>query len=542
MKKILIIIPARGGSKGIPRKNLRILNNYPLIYYSIRNTQMLKGYDFYSYVSTEDQEISLIAKKFGAKIIKRDSEKSDDNITLDPVIYDAFVKICESQEQGFSAVITLQPTSPLLSFKTLNNAIDYFFSKQLDTLISGVEDTHLTWKKVNNKFIPNYKKRLNRQLLPKTYKESGGFVITKPEFISEASRIGQKVEIFLLSKKEGIDIDDFHDWNLCEFYLRRKTILFVVAGNNEIGMGHVYNTLSIANNILDHRVIFLTTTGSELAFSKIKESNYEVIKQKSQLILDDIIELSPDIIINDILDTDIEYIQSLKNQNFKVINFEDIGEGAACADLVINAMYPDTNFVKNQYYGEKYFILRDEFYFTKTKKINSKVKKILLSFGGVDPNNYTERILKILERDFKQKFNITVVAGLGYKFSERIKENYPNVNLKINIKNISEEMYNADVVFTSAGRTTFEVASIGVPCIVLCQNEREKTHLFASEENGFLNLGAGYKIPDKLISKSLLSILENFDFRNEMQEKMLRSNIKKGKVRVINLIKQEINR
>ncbi|WP_115460777.1 cytidylyltransferase domain-containing protein [Winogradskyella aurantiaca] len=538
MKKLLIIIPARGGSKGIPRKNLRTLNGKPLIYYSIKNSNFSDKYKIDCYVSTDDQEIELISKKFGASVIRRTGDLSNDIATLDPVIYYSFKKIKrKSSNIDYDAVITIQPTSPLLSPDSIEMAVDNFFSNNLDTLISGIDERHLTWKKINNRYVPNYKERLNRQQLPKVYKETGGFVITKPEFITINSRFGPKVEIFPLSKKESIDIDDFDDWNLCEYYIKRKTILFVVSGYSEIGMGHVYNTLSIANEILNHRVVFLVTKKSQLAYDKISESNYEVHLQKEDDIIDDILKYKPDAVINDILDTERSYIIKLKSNSIKCINFEDLGEGAELADLVINAMYPENKISLNHYYGSNYFILRDEFLFTKKITIKENIENILISFGGVDPNNYTERVLDLLCSKFDKSYNISVVTGLGYNGFRRLQKKHPNIDIKVNINNISDEFKNSDLIFTSAGRTTFEAASLGVPCIVLCQNRRETTHFFASEKNGFYNLGLGYESSDSKILMAFNKVTD-LKLRQLMHQRMLSNSIKMGKRRVVKLINE----
>jgi len=123
--------------------------------------------------------------------------------------------------------------------------------------------------------------------------------------------------IDILEDGEEIDIDTYEDWNLCEYHLKRKEILFVVTGNKEVGLGHVYNTLLVANDILNHSIKFLVDSSSQLAYEKIASKNYPVIIQSSKNILDDIKKISPDIVINDRLDTSSEYIESLKNLNCK---------------------------------------------------------------------------------------------------------------------------------------------------------------------------------------------------------------------------------
>ena len=314
------------------------------------------------------------------------------------VIFEAFQEIKHLESRDYDLVITLQPTSPLLRSKTIDKAIKLIDERQLDTVISGTWDSHLSWIKKGNTFFPNYEKRVNRQELPEIYKETGGFVITKTAFVTENSRFGKHIEIFPLGKREAIDIDDYEDWNLCEFHLKRKKIVFVVSGNSEIGMGHVYNTLGIANEILNHKVVFLVDSSSQLALDKIGESNHEVHLQKDgQPMLEAIFELNPNVIINDRLDTGANEIVALKERGCIVINFEDLGEGAEKADLVINAMYPENKLVPGHYFGSKYFILRDEFIYTPNISIREKVQNVLISLGGVDPNDYTLRILELIK-------------------------------------------------------------------------------------------------------------------------------------------------
>ena len=539
-KKILVIIPARGGSKGIPRKNLRSLNGKPLIFYAITNAKSINVGDTDIYVSSDDDEILTIASKFAAKTLKREAVNAGDAVTLDPVIYDAFTKIEKIEDKEYDLVITLQPTSPLLKPQSLNAAIKKLLDEGIDTLISGIYDTHLTWLKQGSVFVPNYKKRVNRQELPQLYKETGGFVISRAKDIKQNSRFGSNIQIYPLSKNEAIDIDDYEDWNICDYYLKRKKILFVLCGNMEVGMGHVYNTLSIANEILNHRVSFLVDAESRLAYYKILESNYEVDIQEHDNILDDIEKLSPDIVVNDRLDTSKAYMTSLAGMVKKVINFEDLGEGSSIAQLVINAMYPEGRVMNNHYHGAKYFILRDEFLFQKEKVINKDIKNILLSFGGVDPNNYTSRVLRIIyQLCLKEKMKITVIAGMGYRNVEPLIREYPLAEIKVDVKNMSEEIYKSDIIFTSAGRTTFEVASIGVPCIVLCQNNRETTHFFASEKNGFYNLGLGYEVSDEKILEAFNNT-KLYMNRKLMNDRMLATDLKNGKKRVLNLIRKTI--
>ncbi|HIQ28383.1 MAG TPA: acylneuraminate cytidylyltransferase, partial [Sulfurovum sp.] len=447
---ILVIIPARGGSKGIPRKNLRTLAGKPLIYYGIK-TSLNSKYAPDVYVSSDDDEILSISKQIGAKTIKRNPKLAKDVTTLDPVIYDAYNQAVEIENKKYDLIITLQPTSPLLKSSSLDKAIEILVNNdEIETVIAATDDTHLTWKKENDQFLPNYKERVNRQYLTPIYKETGGFLITRSNVISGKNRIGKNVELHLLNDGENIDIDTYEDWNLCEYYLKRKKILFVVSGYQEIGLGHVYNTLLIANDILNHNIAFLVDSKSQLAYDKISSKNYTVYMQKNESIVEDIKLLNPDVIINDKLDTEASYITDLKSLRMKVINFEDLGTGAKEADLVINAIYPEKEILANHYFGHDYFVLRDEFILSSPRVISKEVKNVLLTFGGVDPNNYTLKVLQsIYDYCIENGINISVVAGFGYQHYESLTA-FTDIAIYKNATDISDHMKKANLIFTSA--------------------------------------------------------------------------------------------
>ncbi|WP_345975092.1 hypothetical protein [Sulfurimonas sp. HSL3-7] len=533
---ILAVIPARGGSKGIPRKNLRLLNGKPLIYYSIK-TALASQYSLDVYVSSEDDEILNTAIGFGAKIHKRDISIADDKSTLDPVIHACYSYAQAAENKTYDLIITMQPTSPLLKTASLDSAIEKMIADPaLETVIAAKDDTHLSWRKEGERFLPNYEKRVNRQYLTPMFTETGGFFITRREIITPANRIGTNVELYLLGNGEEIDIDTYEDWNLCEYHLRRKHILFLVTGNSDVGLGHVYNTLLIANDILNHQVTFLVDSESQLAFEKIASKNYPVVMQQHADILDDIRSINPDLIINDRLDTDTAYISALKHLGLQVVNFEDLGDGAKEADLVINAIYPEKQILQNHFFGHDYFVLRDEFIYSRQKETIGDVRNILVTFGGVDPNNYTKKVIEtIYDYCNANRITITVIAGFGYKEYDSLRA-FTTIDVKENVTNISQYMLEADLIFTSAGRTTYEIASIGTPAIVMAQNEREMTHFFASSEFGFLNLGLGYKLTDEELYKNFIALVNATESRKYMSDLMKKTDLKSGRKTVNRLI------
>ena len=537
--KILVVIPARGGSKGIPRKNIRMMNDKPLIAHTINHAKSSEYIDNVV-VSTDDDEIKFIAEKFGADVIKRSKELAEDNVPLDPVIYDATIKQEEKFNTVYDFVITLQPTSPLLKTSTLNKAIGKLCEGN-DTVISVVDDRHLSWgyDKENDEFYPLYSKRVNRQYLPKQYRETGSIFATKREFLKEDSRLGEKIDLIPVSPHESIDIDNYEDWWVAERLLMKKRILIKTDASHEIGTGHIYRGLAIASKLVNHDVIFLLNENKEIGINIIKNYNYPYITHNDNNILSKIKEYEPDIVVNDILNTTSSYIKSLKDEDYFVLNFEDLGGGVKYADLVCDALYEHKIPLKNLYSGHLYYILKDEFYYQPYKEIHPSVKEILLTFGGTDPNDLTKKTLNcILKSEFKG--NVKVILGLGYmdkKGIEKEFQDYSNIEIFEDVKNISEYMISADLIFTSAGRTMYEIASIGVPCVCLCQNQRELSHIFGNVENGFINLGLGSEVKENDLINTINDIIDNYDLRMEMSNRMKNVDVRHGFENLMKIVK-----
>ena len=143
-----------------------------MISYSIQNA-IKSSFISNIVVSSEDYEILSYVSSFPVFLRKRPAELAKDNVTLDPVIYDAVNFMEKKLRKKYSTVITLQPTSPLISLETLDSAIEVFLNEKADTLLPVVNASHLYWKEEKGELVPDYCERLNRQWLQKRYKEAG---------------------------------------------------------------------------------------------------------------------------------------------------------------------------------------------------------------------------------------------------------------------------------------------------------------------------------------------------------------------------------
>lgn len=537
---ILVIIPARGGSKGIPRKNVRLMAEKPLISYSIENA-LNSNHDVDVVVSTDDDEIARVSCSYGARVIIRPENLATDSVTLDPVIFHAINEMEKVKNIQYDIVITMQPTSPLLKRDTLDAAIEYFIKNSFDTVLSGINKPHLSWTEKQGKIVPAYEKRLNRQYLPKNLIETGAFFISKREFVKEHSRFGPNVSVYEISESEAIDIDTPQDWWIAEKEILKKNIIIRVEGYSEIGLGHIYRGLLLAYNLIDHNIRFVLSEKSDLGIKKIEESHfpYSVIQNDNDIV-GLIKDFKCDIVVNDMLDTDEEYVHMCKTTGVRVVNFEDLGQGAILADAVINDLYEKKNEQNNHYWGSEYYCIRDEFLLAKQTEFRECVEEVLVIFGGTDPCNLTKRLFDVIQNLDNAKVHCTFILGMGYKRADELIEKSKIHNLNIDfiqdVKLMTEYMGKADIAISSQGRTMLELASMGVPTIIMAQNKREQHHEFGYLQNGFINLGLGSEVEDDTIKQTLLWLINSPQIRKQMKDQMKKKDLKKGIDRVKNII------
>lgn len=529
--KILAVIPARAGSKGVPNKNIRIVAGHPLIYYSINNALESK-FITDIVVTTDSPEVSIIANQMGVNVKRRSKELCEDAVTLDAVIFDAI-----PTDVKYDYIVTMQPTSPTLSVNTLDSAISYAIDNDLDTLISAINAPHLSWREENGHKVPNYIERLNRQFLPPYYLETGAFVISKSEVVTVKTRIGKKVDVFEVPENESQDIDTFEDLRIVASVLGREKIGIYVNGSNKLGMGHIYRALELADEFYSKPDIIYDANETRRESFGSTTHNLVPIQNKDELIKMCRREQYT-VFINDVLDTSLEYMTSLRSVlcGAKIINFEDSGDGTVLADAVFNALYSHSE-QTNVYAGEKYYIAPKTFLFYNPISINDQVKNVLITFGGADPQNYTDRIIKLITKDEYKDYNFTVVLGRAksnvndlLKYSE-----YSNIEVIYDAKNMSDIMSHCDIAITSRGRTGYELALLGIPTIAMSQNAREEKHTFMSEENGFTYLGLNPS-DSKIEANLKLYLNMTKEERTRIQEMMLAHDLKNGRKRVMGII------
>jgi|APSaa5957512535_1039671.scaffolds.fasta_scaffold79812_2 CMP-N,N'-diacetyllegionaminic acid synthase len=227
---ILAIIPAREGSKGIPKKNIKKLVNKPLIAYTISEAKKSK---FLSkiIVSTDSKKIEKIAKKLGSETMIRPKKLAQDNSSTLHVIQHVIKNLKSLDNFDTDIVITLQPTSPLRTAADIDSAIKLFLKSKCDSVIGMTDVIHppeLMYRKTKNKLKPliiTKIKSKRRQDMSKTYQVNGAIYICKYDLIMKKhTMFGKNIIPYLMPIERSIDIDTMFDLLFVEYILKSRKL------------------------------------------------------------------------------------------------------------------------------------------------------------------------------------------------------------------------------------------------------------------------------------------------------------------------------
>lgn len=222
----IAFIPARGGSKGVVDKNIRNINGFPLIFWSIQ--QALKSVKVSEvYVSTDSMQIAELAKKFGAKVpFLRPTILASDTASTESAMMH-FANWLSKSNDNVQNLILLQPTSPIRLVKTLDSALEFFEETKCDSLLSVTKSHKFCWKKSETDFGTaqyDFKNRPRRQDIrtqDQNYIETGSIYISNfAKFLHEKNRLFGNIALFETSECEAYEIDTLMDFKICEQIMR----------------------------------------------------------------------------------------------------------------------------------------------------------------------------------------------------------------------------------------------------------------------------------------------------------------------------------
>lgn len=223
--RVIAVIPARGGSKGVPRKNLVPVGGKPLLWWTLdqcRRTPEIHA----TYVSTDDEEIGRLAAQEGAEVIRRPAQISGDTASSEAALLHALEAIEQTTPaSGIELLVFLQATSPLRHPEDLTRAIARMRSTGADSLFSSHPAHVFLWEVRQGACEPvtyDYRDRKPRQLDTTRYVENGSFYIIRPSHLKRTGcRLSGRIEMFELEPWKGLQIDEPDDVELIECFIDR---------------------------------------------------------------------------------------------------------------------------------------------------------------------------------------------------------------------------------------------------------------------------------------------------------------------------------
>lgn len=227
--EVLAIIPARGGSKGVPRKNIKSLNGKALIGYTIEAAKSSKYIDK-TIVSTEDEQIKAVALNFGAEIpfLRPKELATDMSPSIDGILY-TINRLQEEYNYIPEYVCLLQCTSPLRTGKHIDEAFLKLKETNMDAIVSVCEsEVNPYWSNVFNGnkldyFLECGKTITRRQDLPEVYRMNGAIYIVKTEVLMEMKTFEpEKLTGYIMDNMDSVDIDTKLDFKLAELVIKER--------------------------------------------------------------------------------------------------------------------------------------------------------------------------------------------------------------------------------------------------------------------------------------------------------------------------------
>ena len=225
-KRILSIIPARGGSKGIPHKNIVSLCGHPLIYYTI-NAGLQSKYIDYLMVSTDDDEIATVSKRCGAEVpfMRPACLATDTSKTIDAVLH--AINALEEKGKNFDLLVLLQATQPLRDTNDIDGAIEYYVDTEIKSLasVSLVKDNPILVRNVKNttmEKILTQGSTVRRQDMPAFYRINGCIYINLVRELNEDTSFNDNVSPYIMERSHSIDIDEESDLYMAEYYMKNR--------------------------------------------------------------------------------------------------------------------------------------------------------------------------------------------------------------------------------------------------------------------------------------------------------------------------------
>ena len=555
--RIIFVVPARGGDNEVPYLNIKKLGAHPLIGHTLEAAKKSR-FPHRVIVSTDHSKVKEEAEKYDAEVpFLRPVELASDSADLKAIVRHAVTFIEEKENIRFDVVVTLQATSPFRSARQIDEAIQTLLDGELDSVISLKELRSLTWRMRSGTLEPVFEKAGRRSELEPLYHEDGAIRVQWRAVLDSEDRLGKRVGYVLMDKMSSLTVHDIYDFWLAERLENMPRVLFRVDGGGEMGMGHVYRSLAAAEALVKLRptadICFLMRADQPEGAQYVSRQGYQVrvLPGNEASALPAIRDYSPNLIVNDLPSVNDAYLRSLAKLGASTVNFVDSLadiENPQVAAVIIAALADEQVELEDYYAGPAFAILREAFQ-KQSADIAERGRRVMLSFGGSDPQKLTIKALSALAPLTVSIPDLDVTAVLGPAFGHRaeidelLKRLSYRPRILSNVEHMADILVEADLVLCSGGMTVFEIAALGRPGLVLCQNAKEEARMQRFARDGsILHLGLGTEVGEDAIREGVSRLLGDRDARRRMSEAGTKLVDAHGANRVANLMKEESQR
>jgi spore coat polysaccharide biosynthesis predicted glycosyltransferase SpsG len=536
--RVIFVVPARGGDREVPYLNIKRLGGLPLIAHTLVEAGKSR-YPHTLVVSTDDDQVAQVASEYGAKVpFRRPAELASDTAELKAIVRHAVAFVEEQEKTRYDVVVTLQATSPFRTGRQVDEAIDRLLLEDLDSVISLKELRSLTWRRQGGKLEPLYERAGRRDELEPLYHEDGAIRAMRREVLDSDKRLGERVGYVLMDKMSALTVHDIYDFWLAERLTHLPRVLFRVDGGSRMGMGHVYRSLAAAKAFSEISptadICFLMRADRPEGIQHVSREGFpvRVLPENAENALPAIRDFAPNVIVNDLPFLEDVYLKSLATLGASTIHLvdtlADIEKPKEMATIIIAALAEDEVELEDYHAGPAFAILRDSFQ-KRSGDVAERGRRVVLTFGGSDPQKLTLKALSALTPLAERLPDLEVTAVLGPAFSHReeldslLKRLSFRPHVLSRVEHMADILVEADLVLCSGGMTVFEIAALGRPGLVLCQNAKEQARMERFARGGsVVHLGLGTEASEDSIRETAQELLGDFAARRRMSEAGMR--------------------
>lgn len=529
---VLAVVPARGGADTVPYLNIKRLGDKPLIAHTLEAARQAPSVDRVI-VSTDDAQVAEVAKSHGAEVpFLRPADLARDLPSLKPVIVHA-VRQLEAAGGRADIVVILQATTPFREAAAIEAALDKLLDGGFDSVVSVTEDRTLNWRERDGVLVPLFEKEGRREDQPALYRENGAVAVVRREVLDGPTRFGQRIGSLVLDKRAGFTVHDLQDFWMAERLLREPRVLFRVDGGAQLGMGHVTRSLAIADALRESaraEVAFLMSAEHPEGIREASRRGYPVRAlgdTRVESCVASVQDFAPAILINDMPSLDADYLRALAHLGATTVNLVDTPEDLETTEqyeqVIISVMSHDRETPEGFYAGPAYAILREQFR-DRRKEVRRVPQRVLLSFGGSDPQGLTLKAVRALQ-ELPFEIEVLAVTGPAFAHQRELKALMPTLRRRVTLiqeagGHISELMLDADLMVGSGGMSVYEIAALGTPGIVLGQNAREDKRMREFAGHGTVEyLGLGPEVDEATLLDAVSRLLGDREQRQAMSER-----------------------